>query len=229
MLGHYLFYIVLVRVGVPNLLRVDHGDGPLAAAVHAAGLVHPDAAGARELEFLHPLLGVVPQLVGPVVLATGGAVGALVGAKEDMVLVIGHGGRERFSGHPFYARGPITAYHGPMARPFPEFPLAEADKCVKCALCLPHCPTYRVTLDEGESPRGRIALMQGLATGALEASPRLEAHLDHCLGCRACEAVCPAEVPYGKLIDATRLELRRRGHGERLGVRLFAFVMRHGF
>jgi glycolate oxidase iron-sulfur subunit len=106
------------------------------------------------------------------------------------------------------------------------FPLADADKCVKCALCLPHCPTYRVTLDEGESPRGRIALMQGLATGALEASPRLAAHLDHCLSCRACEAVCPAEVPYGKLIDAARLELRRHGYKEPWIARHFASHMR---
>ncbi len=112
-----------------------------------------------------------------------------------------------------------------MARPAPDFPLADADRCVKCALCLPHCPTYRVTLDEGESPRGRIALMQGMATGALEASPRLAAHLDHCLACRACEAVCPAEVPYGKLIDAARQELARRGYAEPSGARFFAFFM----
>ena len=113
-----------------------------------------------------------------------------------------------------------------MAVVMPNFPLADADRCVKCALCLPHCPTYRVTKDEGESPRGRIALMQGLATGALEASPRLEAHLDHCLACRACEAVCPADVPYGKLIDAARLELRRRGHQEPWIARHFASHMR---
>lgn len=106
------------------------------------------------------------------------------------------------------------------------FPLADADKCVKCALCLPHCPTYRVSKDEGESPRGRIALMQGLATGKLELTPRVEAHLDQCLACRACEAVCPAQVPYGKLIDAGRAEMRRRGHSEPLKARLFAFFMR---
>jgi glycolate oxidase iron-sulfur subunit len=108
----------------------------------------------------------------------------------------------------------------------PAFPLADADKCVKCALCLPHCPTYRVSKDEGESPRGRIALMQGLVTGKLELTPRVEAHLDQCLACRACEAVCPAEVPYGKLIDAARAELRHRGHDEPLKARLFAFFMR---
>lgn len=113
-----------------------------------------------------------------------------------------------------------------MLQPLPNFPLADADKCVKCALCLPHCPTYLDTLDEGESPRGRIALMQGFATGALEITPRLAAHLDHCLACRACEVVCPAEVPYGKLIDAARLELRRRGHGEPLKSLAFAHAMR---
>jgi glycolate oxidase iron-sulfur subunit len=109
---------------------------------------------------------------------------------------------------------------------FAAFPLADADKCVKCALCLPHCPTYRVSKDEGESPRGRIALMQGMATGKLEITPALTAHLDQCLACRACEAVCPAEVPYGKLIDAARRELKDHGHPEPLKARLFAFFMR---
>ncbi|MGH8413919.1 MAG: (Fe-S)-binding protein [Gammaproteobacteria bacterium] len=114
-----------------------------------------------------------------------------------------------------------------MSQPLPNFPLADADKCVKCALCLPHCPTYRETLDEGESPRGRIALMQGFATGALEITPQLTGHLDRCLACRACEAVCPAEVPYGKLIDAARVEFAQHGHKEPLTTRLFAVCMRH--
>ncbi|HSW15235.1 MAG TPA: (Fe-S)-binding protein [Solimonas sp.] len=91
----------------------------------------------------------------------------------------------------------------------PPFPLADADLCVKCGLCLPHCPTYPLTQHEGDSPRGRIALMQALALGQLAATPKLEAHLDGCLGCRSCEAVCPAKVPYGRLIDAGRLALNQ--------------------
>lgn len=82
--------------------------------------------------------------------------------------------------------------------------LAAADLCVKCGLCLPHCPTYRLERHEAESPRGRIALAQGLATGLLTATPTLQTHLDHCLSCRACEAVCPAKVPYGAIADESR-------------------------
>ena len=82
--------------------------------------------------------------------------------------------------------------------------LDDADRCVKCGLCLPHCPTYGLSQDEGDSPRGRIALMQGLASNALPMTTAAERHLDGCLSCRACEAVCPAEVPYGRMIDAAR-------------------------
>ncbi len=85
--------------------------------------------------------------------------------------------------------------------------LADADLCVKCGLCLPHCPTYRLTQHEADGPRGRIALTQGLLTGQLGASPVLAAHLDGCLSCRACEAVCPAKVPYGRVLDAARAAL----------------------
>lgn len=105
-----------------------------------------------------------------------------------------------------------------------DFPLAAADQCVKCGLCLPHCPTYKLSGDEAESPRGRIALMQGLAAGPLNATPALTGHLDRCLSCRACEPVCPAQVPYGRLIDAMRYELRSRGHRDHWRARLLRWA-----
>jgi len=88
-----------------------------------------------------------------------------------------------------------------------------ADRCVMCGMCLPHCPTYNQTRNEADSPRGRIALMRALHTGQLGDGDALVEHLDGCLACRACEPVCPANVPYGDLIDSTRATLRDRRSG----------------
>lgn len=81
-----------------------------------------------------------------------------------------------------------------------------------CGMCLPACPTYSKTLNEAESPRGRISLMQAILTNKLEASPRALEHLDNCLVCRACELVCPSGVAYGRLIDGMRAHQRNNGH-----------------
>lgn len=122
------------------------------------------------------------------------------------------------------ARQAAAPYHARMSRPSvpaAPFPLDKADLCVKCGLCLPHCPTYGETRHEGDSPRGRIALMQGLASGLVTASPVLQAHLDGCLSCRRCETVCPAKVPYGELLDAARgLQARSNPASGRLARRL---------
>ncbi len=82
----------------------------------------------------------------------------------------------------------------------------QTDLCVKCGLCLPHCPTYLKTSDENESPRGRLSLIQGWARDELEPTPTLIDHVDNCLLCRACESVCPAYVPYGQIVDRFRAE-----------------------
>ena len=112
----------------------------------------------------------------------------------------------------------------------PEADLKDTDRCVMCGLCLPHCPTYGLSRDEGDSPRGRIALMQGLASGALPVGERLLGHLDRCLECRACEAMCPSEVPFGRLMDAARARaepLRPRSPGSRRLRRWGFALLRH--
>lgn len=89
---------------------------------------------------------------------------------------------------------------------------AGLDPCVHCGFCLQSCPTFLVTGDESDSPRGRIVLMQALARGELDAAdPALVSHLDRCLGCRGCEPVCPSGVSYGPpLEEARRLIAARR-------------------
>ena len=104
----------------------------------------------------------------------------------------------------------------PSARPSSNASLAErriaalADQCVMCGLCLPHCPTYRISLDEAESPRGRIALARSIAARRIPAGAKALAHLDQCLTCLSCEKVCPSDVRYGDLIAGTRALLAAR-------------------
>ena len=83
-------------------------------------------------------------------------------------------------------------------------------RCVHCGLCLSSCPTYAVTGLETESPRGRIALMKAVNEGRLEITPRVVSHWDACLQCRACEAVCPSGVPYGRIMENTRSQVLDR-------------------
>lgn len=79
-----------------------------------------------------------------------------------------------------------------------------ADTCVKCGLCLPRCPTYQKTAQEADSPRGRLALVQGFLTGTIPDTERLATSIDRCLECHACEIACPAGTKITPIIDAVR-------------------------
>lgn len=77
------------------------------------------------------------------------------------------------------------------------------DSCVSCGFCLPACPTFQLTGEESESPRGRIELVAALQADELELGD-VRPHLDRCLGCRACEPVCPSHVQYGAILELAR-------------------------
>ncbi|HEU4760331.1 MAG TPA: heterodisulfide reductase-related iron-sulfur binding cluster [Dehalococcoidia bacterium] len=81
---------------------------------------------------------------------------------------------------------------------------ADLSRCVHCGLCLQHCPTYTELGLETESPRGRLYLIRAMAEGRIEPTPATSGHLDLCLQCRNCEAVCPSGVAYGRIMEGAR-------------------------
>ena len=106
----------------------------------------------------------------------------------------------------------ITAANVPESRGV--FTPELLGRCISCGFCLPACPTYALTGVETSSPRGRINLMRALETGVLpDDDPTVHEESSFCLGCRACEPVCPAGVQYGELLEQWRDHLwngRRR-------------------
>jgi glycolate oxidase iron-sulfur subunit len=100
--------------------------------------------------------------------------------------------------------------------------------CIHCGLCLEACPTYVVTGNENDGPRGRLYLMRAVAEGRLEStSSAFRTHIDRCLGCRACEPVCPAGVAYGQLLEASREELQQAQPKNDWTSKLLRFALRH--
>ncbi|HEY9180482.1 MAG TPA: heterodisulfide reductase-related iron-sulfur binding cluster [Candidatus Baltobacteraceae bacterium] len=90
------------------------------------------------------------------------------------------------------------------------FDASVYNKCVRCGLCLPTCPTYVETLTETSGPRGRISLVKAVAEERLDLlSPGFVHQMSECLDCRACEAVCPSGVQYGRLVEDARHEIEK--------------------
>src|SRR5262249_61926167 len=86
----------------------------------------------------------------------------------------------------------------------------ELVACVACGLCLPHCPTYRVTGVETAAPRGRIAAMQAVDLDGAAVDATFERYMEECVQCRGCEAACPSSVPFGHLMEGARAALQKR-------------------
>jgi len=84
--------------------------------------------------------------------------------------------------------------------------------CMRCGMCLPHCPTYKETFLETASPRGRVALIRKVQEGELDQSEQLLEYLSLCLDCQACASACPCGVNAGELVAEFTCE-RKSGAG----------------
>lgn len=80
----------------------------------------------------------------------------------------------------------------------------ELSTCVSCGLCLPHCPTFRVTGEEALSPRGRIAAIRAVHHDDAPVTPEFISFMETCVQCRGCEPACPSGVHYGSIQEGVR-------------------------
>ncbi|MFC4076040.1 (Fe-S)-binding protein [Salinithrix halophila] len=101
----------------------------------------------------------------------------------------------------------------------------ELTHCMRCGFCLPACPTYRETGREAASPRGRIALMKAVHDDLMIPDKSFSDQMNFCLGCRACETACPADVRFGRLLEQSRAAVTTHAPKSRWvkGIRRFFF------
>ena len=88
-------------------------------------------------------------------------------------------------------------------------------------------PTYAITGLESESPRGRIYLARAIEEERIELTAAVQGHWDLCLQCRACEAVCPSGVPYGRIMEHARAQVAAAPPSGRSVRRLRRFLLRN--
>ena len=99
---------------------------------------------------------------------------------------------------------------------FEELMHEEKDKllgCVHCGLCLSSCPTFKISGDENNSPRGRLAMWRALSEKKIEDDDTVSFYTKECVGCLACETVCPSNVEYGHIIHSIKQDAFKKGHG----------------
>jgi len=106
--------------------------------------------------------------------------------------------------------------------------LAAAERqvraCVHCGICTATCPTYVLTGDERDGPRGRIVMMQQMLEEGGAPSPQAVHHIDRCLTCLSCRTACPSSVDYARIVDAARVHIETH-HRRRLSESLLRWTI----
>jgi glycolate oxidase iron-sulfur subunit len=121
----------------------------------------------------------------------------------------------------------VQTHFTPRQLADPEIQVADPilKSCVHYGFCTATCPTYVLTRDENDGPRGRIDLIREMLHSDAPPSPKAVHYLDRCLSCLGCMTTCAVRVDYVHLIDVARARIERfyrRPLMERLGRALIA-------
>lgn len=103
---------------------------------------------------------------------------------------------------------------------------SQVNSCIHCGLCLENCPTFSLTGDENNSPRGRLNIWKAIDSGRIVQDETTDFYTDECVGCLACEPVCPANVPYGNILETVRASRSVQGKRNKLSVELAAWFVK---
>jgi len=93
----------------------------------------------------------------------------------------------------------------------PEKALAEVAEnlrhCTTCGMCTATCPSYLMSNDENDSPRGRNKIIRDILESCQPPSEKQVYHLERCLSCFSCSTTCPSGVGYKNLMEWVRIRI----------------------
>ncbi len=90
---------------------------------------------------------------------------------------------------------------------FAEHVKEDLHNCLKCGMCQPVCPTYKVTRMERYAPRGRVQMVKKYLEGDLSITQSLQEALMSCILCESCAQACPSGVRLDRVFENMRMEL----------------------
>lgn len=106
---------------------------------------------------------------------------------------------------------------------FEPDPWPNLNDCRSCGLCLGGCPTYQLSGQETDSPRGRLRDIIPLLRDNATLNEGQWQNLNNCLQCRNCERVCPSKIPYHRHFhEALAQQPQEGGLYKKVGLKLAA-------
>ena len=90
--------------------------------------------------------------------------------------------------------------------------MTELNICIRCGYCYELCHLYKTHSYETDTPRGKLLLIYGLLTDALEPTNDIVEKIVQCFYCRNCERSCSAKVSITDIITDAKADFMDAGY-----------------